>query len=75
MKTKQLLKKKEYFGKVSVRDLGAEGSLKEEFNLLTFLQLKENECVAVMHEDARVNEVCRIEKHYVVNPLLENSYC
>ncbi|MGD0994425.1 MAG: hypothetical protein ABR909_02745 [Candidatus Bathyarchaeia archaeon] len=71
MKTSSPIKKKEYSGKGSLRDLSVEGAVKEEFFNPTFLKLKENECVAIVHPDGSVDQVCRIEKHYVANPLLE----
>lgn len=72
MKTNSPIRKKEYSGKGSLRDISAEGSLKEEFNRLTFLQLKEDECVVVMHPDGRADQVCRIGKHYTAYALLES---
>jgi hypothetical protein len=74
MKTSSQIKKKKYSGKGSLRDLSVEGAMEEEFNPLTFLRLKENECVAIIHPDGSVAQVCRIENHYVANPLLENRF-
>jgi hypothetical protein len=73
MKTTLPIKKKEYFGKGSLRDLSAEGSLKKEYNPLTFLQLKEKECVVIVHPNGSLDQVCRVENHYIANPLIEKQ--